>query len=82
MTAITPAFGRSAEGIPFDVALARVLGLVAEKLGVEDTPLTACVGRVIAAPFEACLDLRGFVQSAMDGYAVCCADLMAGAYLG
>lgn len=81
MNAIVPAFCCTTEGIPFDVALARVLGLGAEKLGVEDVPLVACVGRVIAAPLKARLDLPGFVQSAMDGYAVCCADLMPGACL-
>jgi molybdopterin molybdotransferase len=78
MNAITPAFGCLAGGIPFDVALDRVLGLVAETLGVEDVPLAECVGRVIAAPFEARLDLPGFDQSAMDGYAVRCADLAPG----
>lgn len=81
MNAIVPAFGCAAEGIPFDIALASVLGLVAEKLGIEDVPLAACVGRIIAAPFDARLDLPGFDQSAMDGYAVCCADLMSGACL-
>jgi molybdopterin molybdotransferase len=81
MNAIAPGFGFSAEGIPFDIALARVLGHAAEELGVEDVPLAACAGRVIAAPFVARLDLPGFDQSAMDGYAVRCADLTAGAYL-
>ena len=70
MNVIVAAFGCSAEGIPFDVALARVLGHAAEELGVEDVPLAACAGRVIAAPFVARLDLLGFDQSAMDDYAV------------
>ncbi len=81
MNAIVPAFGCATEGIPFNVALARVLGLVTEKLGTEDVPLAACVGRIIAAPFDARLNLPGFDQSAMDGYAVCCANLMPGACL-
>jgi molybdopterin molybdotransferase len=81
MNAIVPAFGCLAGGIPFDVALDRVLGLVTEKLGVEDVPLAECVGRVIAASFDARLDLPGFDQSAMDGYAVRCADLMPGTRL-
>jgi molybdopterin molybdotransferase len=81
MNAIVPVFGCATEGVPFDIALARVLGLVAEKLGIEAVPLAACAGRIIAAPFDAWLDLPGFDQSAMDGYAVCCADLMSGACL-
>lgn len=79
MSAIAPAFGCLVEGIPSYVALDRVLGVVAEKLGVEDAPLAECVGCVIAAPFEPRLDLAGFDQSAMDGYAVRCADLTPGA---
>ena len=43
MNVIVPTFGCAAVGIPFDVALGRVLGLVAEKPGVEDVPLAACV---------------------------------------
>jgi molybdopterin molybdotransferase len=81
MNAIVSAFGCATEGVPFNIASARVLGLVAEKLGIEDVPLAACVGRIIAAPFDARLDLPSFDQSAMDGYAVCCADLRSGAGL-
>jgi molybdopterin molybdotransferase len=43
--------------------------------------LAQCAGRVIAAPLDARLDLPGFDRSAMDGYAVSCADLIAGAWL-
>jgi molybdopterin molybdotransferase len=75
MNAITPIFGCSAAGMPFDTALGRVLGLVRGTLGIEHVSLCECVGRVLAVPFEARLDLPGFDQSAMDGYAVRCADL-------
>jgi molybdopterin molybdotransferase len=68
MNVIASAFGCAAEVIPFDIALARVVGLAAEELGVEDVPLATCAGRVIATPFVARLDLPGFDQSAMDGY--------------
>ena len=81
MSAIAPAFGCLTGGIPFDVTLDRVLGLVADKLGVENVPLAECVGRVLTAPFEARLDLPGFDQSAMDGYAVRCADLIPDTWL-
>ena len=81
MNAIVPAYDYGAEGIQFEVALTRILGLVAEKLGVEVVPLAACVGRVSAAPQQARLELPGFDQSAMDGYAVCHADLQPGACL-
>lgn len=61
MNAIVAAFDCTTVGIPFEVAFACVLGHVAEKLGVEDVSLAACVGRVIAAPFKARFDLPGFV---------------------
>ena len=35
----------------FEVALARVLGLAAKKLGVEKVPFGACVGRAMSLPF-------------------------------
>jgi hypothetical protein len=57
MNAIVPAFGCATEGVPFNVALARVMGLVTEDLGTNDVPLAACVGRIIAAPLDARLDL-------------------------
>ncbi len=64
--------------MPFDIALGRVLGLVTGALGIEHVSLHECVGRILALPFEARLDLPGFDQSAMDGYAVRCTDLASG----
>jgi molybdopterin molybdotransferase len=81
VNAIAPAYGCEGDGIQFDVAVTRVLGLVAERVGVEEVPLTACAGRVIAAPWEARLGLPRFDQSAMDGYAVCRADLRPSSWL-
>jgi molybdopterin molybdotransferase len=79
MNAIAPAFGCVTGGMPFEDALERVLRLVAAPLASESIPLTFCAGRVLAEPFEARLNLPGFDQSAMDGYAVRSADLMPGA---
>jgi molybdopterin molybdotransferase len=81
MNAIVPAFGCSDGGIRFDEALQRVLSLAPTTIGVEELQVDECVGRVIAGPFEARLDLPGFDRSAMDGYAVRGADLTAGTWL-
>ena len=81
MNAIAPAFGCATGGMPFEDALERVLrlvSLVSAPLAFESIPLTFCVGRVLAESFEARLNLPGFDQSAMDGYAVCSADVTAG----
>jgi molybdopterin molybdotransferase len=78
MNAIAPAFGCATGGMPFEDALERVLRLVSAPLAFESIPLAFCVGRVLAAPFEAHLHLPGFEQSAMDGYAVCSTDVMSG----
>jgi len=58
-----------------------VLSLAPSTFRTETVPLVDCAGRVIAAPFEARLDLPGFDRSAIDGYAVSCADLKTGAWL-
>jgi len=76
-----PAFGCAAGGIRFDDAVEHVLSLAPSRLRTETVPLVECAGRVIAAPFEARLDLPGFDRSAMDGYAVSCADLKTGVWL-
>ena len=78
MNAIAPAFGCATGGMPFEDALERVLSLVSAPLAVESIPLTFCAGRVLAESFAARLNLPGFDQSAMDGYAVCSADITAG----
>ena len=50
--------------------------LTSVSLACESIPLIFCAGRVLVEPFEAHLHLPGFDQSAMDGYAVCAADMM------
>lgn len=77
MNAITPAFGCTAGGMPFDAALDRLLLLISAPLASERILLAACAGRVLAEPFRARLNLPGFDQSAMDGYALCAAAAMA-----
>ncbi len=64
--------------MPFEDALERVLRLVSAPLACENVPLTFGVGRVLAEPFGARLNLPGFDQSAMDGYAVCSSAVTAG----
>lgn len=81
MNAIAPAFGCAAGGSSFAAALDRVLSLAPNKLPPETVALANCVGRVIAMPAIAGSDLPRFDQSAMDGYAVRCADLTPGASL-
>jgi molybdopterin molybdotransferase len=76
-----PAFGCAAGEIRFDDAVEHVLRLAPSRLRTETVALAQCAGRVIAAPLDARLDLPGFDRSAMDGYAVSCADLIAGAWL-
>lgn len=49
-----------------------------EPLSVEDVPLTASLGRTLAADVRADIDVPPFANSAMDGYAVRAADLRAG----
>lgn len=81
MNAIAPGFGCALGGMPFEDALQRVLGLVRESLATEEVALEACVGRTSGSAVAARLDLPGFDQSAMDGYAVCSAWLTPGMWL-
>ncbi len=55
--------------ITVDEALARCLALVTPT-GVEDIPLRAARGRVLAQPVAARLTQPPFAASAMDGYAL------------
>ncbi|MBO6853930.1 MAG: molybdopterin molybdotransferase MoeA [Marivivens sp.] len=54
---------------------------LAPTLGVEDVPLAEASGRVLARPLTARLTQPPFPASAMDGYAVCAADVAIGASL-
>lgn len=79
MNAIVPAFGCTSGNLAFEDALDRVLGLADGRLPVERVAVADCIGRVLAEPVTARLDLPGFDQSAMDGYAVRSAALIPGA---
>ena len=55
------------------VELTEVLALLradAAALPAEAVAITACVGRVLAAPVYAPIDVPGFVRAAVDGYAI------------
>ncbi len=56
-------------------ARAAVLAAVAGPLPSETIPVEAALGRVLAAPVRAAVDLPPWDNSAMDGYAVRAADL-------
>ena len=81
MNAISPGFGCMAGDMPFEAARARILALVEQPVAAEAVPLEACPGRIAARPLQACLNLPGFDQSAMDGYAVRASGLTPGAWL-
>ena len=81
MNVIATASGCAADGMPFDAAVTRVLNLVPRTLSIEDVPLSGCAGRVVAKSLSARVDLPGFDQSAMDGYAVRHAGIAPGAWV-
>lgn len=60
--------------LTMDEAVSRVLERVAP-LAVEDVPIEAAAGRVLAEPAVAAVDLPPFPSSAMDGFAVRSADV-------
>jgi molybdopterin molybdotransferase len=59
--------------LEIDEALDQVLSRV-RPAGLEDVPITAAAGRVLAQDALAAVDLPPFASSAMDGYAVRAAD--------
>lgn len=61
---------------PVEEHLAAVLSL-AGPLPARSVPTAEALGLVLAEPVVSALDLPGFDNSAMDGYAVCAADLAA-----
>jgi molybdopterin molybdotransferase len=83
VNAIAPGFGCVEDGLPFADAVQRVLALALAPapLRGENVPLAGCAGRVLAQTVPARLDLPGFDQSAMDGYAVRAAEIMPDAVL-
>ncbi len=60
--------------LSLEEALGRILAGVTF-LGAENVPLTRAADRFIASDIESPVNLPGFDNSAMDGYAVCSADL-------
>jgi len=59
--------------LPVDEALA-IIAASAPLLEIEDVPPADALGRVLAAPVEAAIDLPPFDNSAVDGYAIHSAD--------
>lgn len=63
--------------LPVEEARQRILDAVAPITGEEVLPLRNALGRVLAEPLHAGIDVPTFANSAMDGYAVRGADLAA-----
>ena len=55
---------------PIDEAISTLLNSLPAIEEIESTPLTDCVGRVLAEDFTAPLDVPPHTNSAMDGYAL------------
>lgn len=70
-----------ATGISVDEAVAAILSLgAAYRMPVERVPLHEAHGRYLAVDVSALIDLPPFANSAMDGFAVCAADVAATGY--
>ena len=65
--------------LPVAEARSRILNAVAPIEGDEVLPLRSALGRVLAEPVRAGIDVPAFANSAMDGYAVRGTDLAADA---
>ncbi len=63
------------DSLSCEQALARLLDTVTPVIGNELVPLRAALGRVLAAPVVARVDVPAHTNSAMDGYAINAADL-------
>ena len=63
------------ENLGFEAALAQVLGAVRPLPGSETVALVHALGRVLAQPLVAGMDLQPWPNSAMDGYAFAVADM-------
>lgn len=60
--------------ISLEQALEQVLSNLEPVVDAEEIPLSQALGRVMAQPLNARLDIPGFDRSAMDGYAVVASD--------
>ena len=67
---------------PLDVALAELLATVTPCHDVEMVDLADADGRVLARDAVSALDVPGFDNSSMDGYAVCVAEAVAASERG
>lgn len=67
----------SAGLMPLETALTQMLSRITPLTAVETLPLVNCFGRILATDIVSPLDVPGFDNSAMDGYAVRMADLSA-----
>lgn len=65
----------SAELMSLEAALTQMLSRITPLTAVETLPLVNCFGRILATDVVSPLDVPGFDNSAMDGYAVRLADL-------
>jgi molybdopterin molybdotransferase len=61
--------------IPLDSALAQMLSRVSPLTESETLPLLSCFGRIVAQDVISPLNVPGFDNAAMDGYAVRLADI-------
>lgn len=64
--------------MPLDTALNEMLSRVTPLTPQETLPLVQCFGRILASDVTSPLDVPGFDNSAMDGYAVRLADVASG----
>ncbi|BAT42924.1 molybdopterin molybdotransferase MoeA [Escherichia albertii] len=64
--------------MPLDAALGEILSRVVPLTAQETLPLVQCFGRILASDVVSPLNVPGFDNSAMDGYAVRLADVATG----
>lgn len=68
--------------ISYDQALARMIACGEQRrLPIERLPIERALGRILAEPVLARVDVPGFDNSAMDGFAIMAADAVVGARL-
>ena len=67
--------------IPLETALETMLSRLSAVKETQTLPLLQAVGRITAAPVISPMDVPGFDNSAMDGYAVRLADIQSGTLL-
>lgn len=65
-------------GMPVDEAVQRITGMIEPIRETEWVPLAAAYRRVLAEDLRAPIDVPAYDNSAMDGFAVRCADLATG----